>query len=426
MASDVLSSRQMTFTETMEYIYPLKLCFEIPKASVLSHDNQYLYIANHIIHVIYLKNAKNLIKIYDSEVPITCIAISFDDSRLASGDESGKVLVFDTVSNDLLFTITNFKCFIQFISFLPNSNENMIIAYQKRILEYWYYTSNEFKKLEFREFLESLAPIQDGKSLYVVGEEEMKPCDWETETSLMEKMKIEYYGVYSRDRTHFIIANWSGSVTIINKVNNTSRSFNHNRNDGWLNYLVVSHDDQLVAASGASKNILVYCIKDPSLFHIFERNCSVEAKSLMFTKDSRHLISSFENVYICLWDLASKEKRIIGKHYANIFDAKMTDNALTFVTCAEDGIMVWDAVGFECIGKVDGHAGEVLGAVLNKKKTKLVTSGCDKFIKFWDLNTQKETGSLYVCKKFNCIKLTANNYVVGSNENIIYVFKSNL
>lgn len=426
MAFNTIDSNQMTYLETFNYIQPLSIFYEIPKAIVLSHDNQKLYIAKNFIHVIDLNNANILNMIYESDQTITCIALSFDDSRLASGDESGKVQVFDTISNEILKTITNFKCFIPFIKFLPNSNEKMIIGYQEKALEYWYLKTNEFKKLVYGNYVMGAAISENGKNLYVVGEDEMTFYDLENETSEKKRFQSEFYAVFSHDQTRLILANWNGNVTIINLLNNTSKVFKDSANDGWLNYLVVSHDDQLVAASGNSKNVFVYSIKDPHLLHIFERNCPVEVQTLMFTRDNRFLISSFDVVYICMWDLATKEKCIIGQHKGKILYAKMTDNALKFVTCAEDGIKVWDAVGFDCIGKVNGHTGKVLGMVLNKEKTKLVSSGCDNYVKFWNLSTGKETDSMFIDRCLIGVKLTGNKYVLGSCDNIIYVYKSNL
>jgi len=125
----------MNFSETIKYIYPLRIYYEVSNAFVISHDNQTLYIAYNAIHCIDLKNAKNLGKIYHSEWYICSMAISFDDSRLVAGNAYGEVLVFDTISLQKLNSFRNYVYLIQFIAFLPNSNEEFIVAYHVHGIE---------------------------------------------------------------------------------------------------------------------------------------------------------------------------------------------------------------------------------------------------------------------------------------------------
>lgn len=279
------------------------------------------------------------------------------------------------------------------------------------------------KKLNFNETLTSVVYCEVRQKIFAAGDGFLTEYDILNDSS---KIYNEFYNEYciclTHDKTRLVMGNWRGRLSIFDLNTNTTVSLDELLQEGYFYYLTISKNDQYAASSGYSKFIHVLDLRTNKIIFRFLRNSSPDLKLLLFDSQDSHLISSYECKYVSVWDLTSGEQMILGKHNFCIVNANMTASRQKFVTFAKDGGLVWDGINFLCLYRIPGHSLGVIGAVMDDKKEKLITSGEDNTIRFWDLHTKQETNFLPTIAKMTGLRIIYNKYIIGCNALNFFVF----
>jgi WD40 repeat protein len=151
--------------------------------------------------------------------------------------------------------------------------------------------------------------------------------------------------------------------------------------------VAISPDDRLVAKGGSDGKITIWQIdSSQSLLSIKAHDSHVVG--LVFTADSKKLISSSFDRTIKTWDLDSGNCLHTWQLNAPVYRIALSLDDLILASGSNCGdILLWDVATGELLNKFTGHTMTVLDISFQPQGKLLASSSFDTSIKIWDLNT---------------------------------------
>lgn len=420
-----MSGTEDIATNSLESSLDFLLYYPPVLASIISSDGEYLYTSESAIYQISM-TSQNLISKFGQDSlasRITVLDLSYDDLLIASITETCEVKVFEIESKKLLMKFHCLEWNPVILKFLRNSRNHLLIGFYDISVEIWDVMSGLLQRFEYLDVLTSIAICEERHKMWVVGESYLTVYDLRTGHKEEIKEFVQEYAVaLSNDQSFLVMGNWRGRFSILYIHTKESVHLYESDGEGWIYQISISHNDQFAASCGLSEYVYIWDLKARKFLLKFLRKSSRNIKFLLFCIQNKYFISCFENIFVSIWDLTTGEQRIIGKHNSMIDNARMTERKDKFVTCAKDGIFLWDGVIFECLGRISGHSMPIIGAINDKSKEFLITSGQDKTIRFWNIPKKKEVKVYSSIEQLYGLKLVYNKYLVGSTKLTLVIF----
>jgi WD40 repeat protein len=118
--------------------------------------------------------------------------------------------------------------------------------------------------------------------------------------------------------------------------------------------------------------------------------------ALVFTKDSKGLISGSGDKTVKVWDLSTKKvTRTLKGHTNVVYALALSSDGKTLASGSYDRtVKLWDLTTGKEVRTLKGHTGEVMALAFSPDGSVLASSSMDKTIKLWNVETGKELVTL--------------------------------
>lgn len=160
--------------------------------------------------------------------------------------------------------------------------------------------------------------------------------------------------------------------------------------------LAISVDGKHIAAGGCDRTVRVWEYPSYKLEQSIENHADW-VLGVVFSPDGKLLLSCSRDKTAKVWDLAAKESVLtFPDHQQPVFGvAVKADSKVGFSAGADKQLRMWNATGEgKQIKALGGHGDEILKVIQHPTQPILVTTGADKLVKVWGLDSGAQLKAL--------------------------------
>lgn len=152
-----------------------------------------------------------------------------------------------------------------------------------------------------------------------------------------------------------------------------------------LNYIDISSDSTMIAASSEYSQIKILSVEDLNVLFTIPKSLDY-AESVCFTRDGKFLIVGGCDIKINVWDLETKTKKfVLGPVEWINFIAFSDLHQLLFSIENESCVVCWDFASQQKKCALEGHTAVVLYIKISPDEKYLASGSKDMTIKLWNL-----------------------------------------
>lgn len=141
----------------------------------------------------------------------------------------------------------------------------------------------------------------------------------------------------------------------------------------------------------------------------------VPVMSVAFSPDSQFLLTGHPAGVINEWDLRTGESTVLTSPASDWVRAAVYSPDSTHIVSADaNNIILWDAETKEQISVLEGHEGNVASLAYTPDGTILASSGWDKTIRLWDVESGEEIHALAVLANATDLAFSPDGTVLAS------------
>jgi WD40 repeat protein len=287
------------------------------------------------------------------------LGFSPDGTRLAGSFGNGDMIFWDAGTGKKLFTLPGNPEAWRF-DFSPDGN-HLAVAYDQGITRLW--------DLQNRALL---LTIDNGPNL--------------------QTLDVEF----SPDGKTFVTANGYGAIddgiARVYDADNGNELFSLKGHTASLWAATFSPDGELIATGSSDSTAKIWNATSGELITTLNGHTN-EVQDLVFSPDSKVLATAGEDGKIIIWDVAAGNQIVkLAGHVRWVTNVTFNPADNTLASSGMDGtVRIWDwASPPHELRTFEGHTGRVLGFAITPDEKKMVTTSTDETARIWDLSSGQE------------------------------------
>jgi WD40 repeat protein/serine/threonine protein kinase len=286
-----------------------------------------------------------------------CAIFSPDGKRVAAGDESGNVSVWNATTGKRLFAVREHSRIVRRVAYNADGNLLASAGYDGLIKVQEAATGKELFALGVnKQLIHDLAFSRDGKWLASVGEDKA----------------VHLFDVDARREKRRLVGHTE-----------------------LLSCVAFSPDGKRIASAGWDKTVRVWDRETgATLLTFVDHENSVEC--LAFSPDGKRIASAGRDKAVFIWNAATgKDLHRFWGHTETIHALAFSPDGKRLASAGVDQtIRVWDAATGQELLTLRGHQDVVRGIAFDKDGKRLVSASGDKTVHIWDATTPLEARTL--------------------------------
>ena len=166
-----------------------------------------------------------------------------------------------------------------------------------------------------------------------------------------------------------------------------------------------------IAAAGQDRVITLHSLQDGTLLDTLEHGHARSIRSLVWTKDGKHILSAGFDGKVCIWSRQPPENlweviATLEGHENEVKCVALNSRDVFVATCGRDkSVWVWewmnhtqamqeeeaeDEIEMECVGVMQDHTGDVKSVTWHPNQDLLLSCSYDETIRVWEEDTEEE------------------------------------
>ncbi|HIK27309.1 MAG: serine/threonine protein kinase [Oscillatoriaceae bacterium SKW80] len=278
---------------------------------------------------------------------VRCLALSPDETVIASGSQDGKIKLWDFKTGQLLHTLEADQFDVRVLIFTPDG-QTLISGSNNKTVKLWNPHTGELQRtlVTLRTSIYSMALSPDGQ-IIATGESDGSIRLWEFQTGALLETLREAEGKrfwrtvdaleFSPDGQYLITSSEVWDVIKGKKL------YSYMPQAVWGHSVAVSPDGETFAVTGDTNRTgkLIH-LRSGEVIYTFKGHLKA-LRAVAFRPDGRVLATASKDGRVKLWNLQNGRLiQTIPGHSRVVFDMVFSRDGQTLITCAEDKkVKIW-------------------------------------------------------------------------------------
>jgi len=331
---------------------------------------------------------------------VSCIAISLDGTRIASGSLDKKVKVWETSSGKELLTFAAHNGAVRGVSFSPDGKW-VVSAGDDKIVRLWDAETGEqsetFKGEGHQDRVSSVVFGSTGLIASGSWDGDVRVWNSENDEQICSPLGHDYpvtSVAFSADEKNLVSASTGARVTVWNlneappEIEQTLVGYFDpvTKHTSPFFSVVFSPDGTRIAAAGFDKKVWIWDAEKGVTVHLLEGHRS-SVNSLSFSPDGSLLVTASDDQTIKVWDPVGGEELFTHKgHGDEVLGVVFDQDGKKIVSASRDKtVKLWPAEKMEGIKTWTGHRSGVWSVDFSPDGRQIASGSSDKTVTVWDL-----------------------------------------
>jgi eukaryotic-like serine/threonine-protein kinase len=351
---------------------------------------------------------------------VTALAFHPISGILVSGNEDGKVRLWDPATGQLVSTLEGNGTEVRDLAFSPEGKA-LAIGTRSSTITIWDFPAGKPRlTIDTKEGSVSRLAFSPGGSILAAALEEGTIGLWDASTGQPKSRLKGHTGML------FSLAfSPDGRILASTSSDKTVRLWNPT--SGELVEVLTEHTDRVwsvafspdggtLASSGDDLEVLLWQVasrKPKAKLNGHTNN----VRKVLFSPDGRTLASADDNGMIRLWDPATGNSKAICKGHTNsISSLAFSSDSAILASAGEDGtIKFWNLAAVTPATSLVGHEAVVFSVAISPDSSTLASGGVDGMIKLWDLATGRPKATINTgANVLRCIAFSRDGAILAS------------
>ncbi len=337
---------------------------------------------------------------------VSCIAISPDGTRIASGSLDKTVKVWETSSGKERLTFAAHNGAVRGVSFSPDGKW-VVSAGDDKIVRLWDVETGEqsgtFQGEGHQNRVTSVVFSSTGLIASGSWDGDVRVWNSENDEQICSPLEHDYpvtSVAFSADERTLVSASIGARVTVwnLNEAPPKAKERLVGYSDPVTNEaspflsVVMSPDGTRIAAAGFDRNVRIWDTdaEKSAPVHLLEGHRS-SVNSLSFSPDGKRLVTASDDQTVKVWDPVGGEELFTHKgHGDEVLGVVFDQDGKKILSASRDKtVKLWPAEKVEGIKTWMGHKSGVWSVAFSSDSTQIVSGSSDKKVKVWDLTGNK-------------------------------------
>ena len=289
---------------------------------------------------------------------VLSVAYGPDGKTIASGDNDGTLLLWDTATGNIVQTFTGHDYTVNSVAFSPDGRMLLSGSYDQTVRLWDVATGKEIRQFDDPGDVTSVAFSPDGKTAVSSG--------------------------------------YDGRLILWNVAD--GREIAQFREEGEPLYSAVfSPDGRSILVASADKKLRLWDVASEQLIRTFAGHTD-EVNTAAFSPDGKTIISGSDDRTLRLWDVSSGAQlgRFIGHDNLILAVAFSPDGRTAASSSGDQTIRLWDVAMRQELRRFEGHQGGVDSVAFSPDGRSIISGSYDHTVRLWDVAPGQELRQLPV------------------------------
>ncbi|MBI5931898.1 MAG: protein kinase [Chloroflexi bacterium] len=335
--------------------------------------------------------ANRLEQVINQDSPINYAAFSPSGNQVALAEKSGRVLIWDIPSQQIVFSIASSDSQVMMVVFSPNGRYLLATGFDGKV-RVWDTSSYEMVNEITHDSVVYHATFSNDSAYVISASYEGALKIWDVRTGAIQwdfrdnrLTKVRSLALSPDGQS--LLTTSTNSIYIWDLALKTERAHLSYAN-GYINDANFSPDGQHIASAHADNTIGIWSVASEEL-NILLSGHTAAVNTVAYNFDGSQIVSASDDNTARVWNASTgAEIYTLSGHIVSVSSAQFDSQSRAIVTAGQDGTArIWKSVaGLE--GQVIGHHDQLINAVaFSPDQHHLASASWDRTVKIWDIET---------------------------------------